>query len=37
MSIDSKTGITKAAVFPVPFFALAIILLPSKANGMLSS
>ena len=28
ISIFSKQGITKAAVFPVPFFALAMILLP---------
>jgi len=36
-SIFSNIGITYAPVFPVPFFALAIILLPANANGIHSS
>jgi|ETNmetMinimDraft_14_1059893.scaffolds.fasta_scaffold42398_1 hypothetical protein len=30
ISMFSKIGMTKAAVFPVPFFALAMMLLPIK-------
>jgi len=33
----SITGITKAAVLPVPFLALAIIDFPAKAKGIHSS
>lgn len=36
-STFSKIGITKEAVFPVPFFALAIISLPVSAIGITSS
>ncbi len=36
-SIFSIAGILNAAVFPVPFFARAIISLPVKAIGILSS
>jgi len=32
LSIYSNVGITKAAVLPVPFFALAIKLFPTKLN-----
>jgi len=37
LSIFSSNGIRKAAVFPVPFFALARISRPANAMGMLSS
>jgi uncharacterized membrane protein len=36
-SIFSKIGITKEAVFPVPFFALAITSFPVNAIGITSS
>jgi len=37
LSNFSNIGITYAPVFPVPFLALAMILLPANANGMHSS
>lgn len=36
-SVYSNIGITNEAVFPVPFLALAIILAPEIAKGMVSS
>ena len=36
-SAFSSTGMTKAAVFPVPFFARARMSRPARAIGMLSS
>jgi len=37
VSINSNVGMTKAAVLPVPFLALAIRLLPKMAFGIHSS
>jgi len=36
-SVFSRIGITNEAVFPVPFFALAITSFPVKAIGITSS
>lgn len=37
VSVFSRAGIKKDAVFPVPFLALARISLPAKAMGIVSS